>query len=576
MQRLIPYGDSNFERIINENKYYVDKTMYIEPLEKVNWPVFLRPRRFGKTLFTETLRWYYDLKAADRFDELFGKLYIGKKPTPNHNKYFFLKLDFSGMSAWSESEVNFIKEQFDSMVSTRIRYFLDYYKNELNIDYDSLNTFEKDYRNNASGALTKAIAAVHNVAGKMFIAIDEYDSLTNAMAIYYKDATEDENEYLNILKKGGFFRGFFETIKSGTSTSIAQTYITGILPITIADMNSGYNIAKWITFHPWFSNMLGITKDEFSKLLDEIYSENSIQLKRKRTIEICEKYYNGYKFNTKSETVYNPMMTLYVLDNIINFGTLPQIMADNNLRIEYNQIAYLFGNNTEKRDEIITQITNKKEIEFYSTLQVSFNMDDYKEGKYITEGLFYSGILSYSDNYSILRIPNLVTYEFVLSYFNRIMAFETGGLLYTKIISGYAKSGNVSELIGQFFNIVIQEFPGDFFKNVNESFYHGLLFYIIYNALPNDLFEVLPEFQLTNGKVDLMVRSFKDEMVKHSLNDLFELKQVPKSATDSQFKVRFEEAKSAMKGYLTGKYANWRGIAICFRGNKDYLIEIFD
>lgn len=199
MQRKIPYGDCNFERIITENNYYVDKTMYIEKIEKVNWPVFLRPRRFGKTLFAETLRWYYDLKAADRFDELFGKLYIGKNPTSNHNKYFFLKLDFSGMSAWSESEVDFVKNQFNSRILSELIGFLKYYEDELGIDNQFLSFFNSEFHDDAAGGLTRIFSLVTKTNRKMFIAIDEYDSLTNAMAIYYKYATEEENEYLNIL-----------------------------------------------------------------------------------------------------------------------------------------------------------------------------------------------------------------------------------------------------------------------------------------------------------------------------------------------------------------------------------------
>jgi hypothetical protein len=575
MERLTTYGKSNFERIILEKRYYIDKTAYIKKIEKISHPIFLRPRRFGKTLFTETLRWYYDIKAAHRFEELFGNLYIGKNPTPARNSYYFLKLDFSGMSSWSEEGKDFIKNQFDSVNIQEIYSFMKYYRKELQISDLYIENFRSLYTNNSAGALNDAINSVNAVSGRMFIAIDEYDSLTNAMAIYYKEAPENDNEYLNILKKGGFFRAFFETIKRGTSTAVDQVYITGILPITIADMNSGYNIASWITFESEFETMLGFTEQEFDDLLTKVYGDYPITVISKQEVRIAAKnYYNGYKFSPYSPCIYNPQMTMYLIKNILN-NRMPDNMIDNNLRIDYNQIAYIFGNNNEKRDEVIATITENKTYEFQSNLQVSFDMNSYKEGQYIPEGLFYSGILTYSPNPDILQIPNLVSYEFVLSYFNRIMQFTTDSGLFTKVVSDYARTGNPETLIENFFTMVIQKYPGDFFKNVNESFYHGLLFYVLWNSFAKDRYEVLPEYQVTTGQVDIMVRTLPGAQVRTKLNDFFELKCVAKSANDAKFDAKFEEAKNDITGYCTGDYTNWGGIAVCFRGNLDYKIQIF-
>ena len=130
--------------------------------------------------------------------------------------------------------------------------------------------------------------------------------------------------------------------------------------------------------------------------------------------------------------------------------------------------------------------------------------------------------------------------------------------------------------IKYFFSEVIQRFPGDFFKNVYESFYHGLLFYVLWDKLSKDRYEVLPEFQVTNGQVDVMARTFEGAKVYAHFNDLFELKQVPKSASDTEFETKFREAKSDIKKYRTGPFADWRGVAVCFRGNKDYKIEVIE
>ncbi|MBU0764781.1 MAG: AAA family ATPase, partial [Bacteroidetes bacterium] len=256
-QRLIPYGNANFEEIASKNYYFVDKTKYIAELEKYKCPVFLRPRRFGKSVFTEMLRWYYDIKAKDRFDELFGKFYIGKNPTPDHNSYLFMSFDFSGMGTWCDGDKNFVKKQFDANVLTKLDYFLRYYRDILEIDNRFISDFNKSFYDNATDGLKKVLSLASSKSIKTFVVIDEYDSLTNALAVYYRYASEEENEYLNVLKKGGFFRSFFEALKEGLKLTLEKVYITGILPITIADMNSEFNVAQWITFKPELVNMLG-------------------------------------------------------------------------------------------------------------------------------------------------------------------------------------------------------------------------------------------------------------------------------------------------------------------------------
>ena len=576
MQKRIPYTISNFKTLITENYYYVDKTKYIEELERVKVPIFLRPRRFGKSLFTEMLRYYYDFKYANEFQELFENLYIGKNPTPKHNTYYYLKLNFSGMSAWGESEKDFIKKQFDSSIMVKLTGFLSYYKDDLKLNDEHLREFDNKYTNNAAGGLDKITELVYNQNSKIFLAIDEYDALTNAMAVYYQDAPPAENEYLNILKKGGFFRSFFEAIKAGTSTSIDQVYITGIQPITIADMNSGFNIATWLTFNRRFTNMLGFTEAEIVNLINEIYNDYEITIPKARILEVMKQYYDGYKFLSKSECLYNPMMTLYFLNYLIDTNELPDIMTDTNIRIDYNQISYIFGNNTTRRDEIILDITENKKMKFSSKLNINFDLNDYKEGNYIAEGLYYAGILTYGKNKYELKIPNLITYEMVLNYFNKIQNFRADGYQISKIVTKYGELGDVENLIEMFFTKVIQDYPGDFFINVNESFYHGLLFHILWNTFTKDTYEVLPEFNVPNGTVDIILYSYPDAEVRHPINDIFEIKRVKKSATEKEFESKFTEGKTQIRKYLTGKYKDWRGVVVCFRGNKDYKIKIIN
>ncbi|MBI4646054.1 MAG: AAA family ATPase [Bacteroidia bacterium] len=584
-KRQVPYTICNFDKLITDNYYYVDKTQYIEKLEKFSCPVFLRPRRFGKSLFTETLKWYYDVKAKDRFDKLFGNLYIGKNPTPRHNSYFFLSLDFSGMSVFASENTKEIQNSFDTKIGTSLWSFLHYYKELLNIDDTFIEHFDREFNKDTSKKLEKVIELVHKASSKLYISIDEYDNLTNALAILYQYAPTEENEYLNILRKGGFFRAFFEAIKDGLKTSVDKVYITGILPITIADMNSGFNVAEWVTFEEELINMLGITESEFNSLLDKIYTENNITVPKQEVQQTIRQYYNGYRFSHSSEYVYNPMMTLFYLKSIINNNKIPNNLTDSNIRVDYNQIAFLFGNNFKKRDEVIETLASDKQIIFSSDINISFDMIDYKNGNYIIEGLLYSGILTHSENNMILKVPNVITYERALSYFERIKNFEIDKKDFGKWIYEYITKGDIEYLMTGFFKEVVQQFPGDFFANVNESFYHGLFFHLVYNNTPKNLFEVLPEYNLSNGQADVMVRSLpKSSDAKgygrrlsaapYKINDLFEIKRVPKSASDKELKAKFDQGKTQMQKYRTGEYKDWRGIVVCFRGNMDYMIHV--
>ncbi len=575
MKKRIPYAISNFETIATENYYFVDKTKYLEEIDNIKYPVFLRPRRFGKSLFTEMMRCYYDLKYAHKFKAIFGNYYIGQNPTKKHNSYFFINFNFSGLQTYAEDNKGIIEKHFNLNNNSVIYNFLLYYREELKLNDNIIEVYRKNFENNSSGALTNIINLISTHGGKLFIVIDEYDALTNAMAIHYQYAPSHNNEYLNILSKNGFFRGFFETIKKGTASSVDKVYVTGILPITIADMNSGYNIAKWITFDKKFTHLLGFTYTETEKLVNTIYADYSLKTDKSEVLKTLKQYYDGYKFHKKGEYLYNPMMTLYFLKHLIAEEEYPDILIDDNLRIDYRQIAFIFGNNTEGRNNIITQITEHQELNFSSRLNVSFNMNNYKHGDYIPEGLYYIGILSYGKFWNKLKIPNIVTYNMTLEYFKEINNFTPSGYQVSEIIQSYQSVGNVKELINNFFEKIIKRFPGDFFKNANESFYHGLLFHVLWSTFAKDIYEVLPEYNFPTGRADIMLRSFPSAEVQYELQDIFEIKQVAKSANETEFEQKFKEVKAQAQKHLTAENKNWRAVAVCFRGNKDYKIKIY-
>jgi len=577
MKKLLPYGSANFEKIATENFFYVDKTMYIEKLEQIQHPIFLRPRRFGKSLFTQTLRCYYDLKMKHRFDEIFGKYYIGKHPTGKQNQFFFLSFAFTGMDIYADMSERELKERFDSKLLLCVEEFLEYYKNILGLANADVTDVLTRHNSDGTQAVESILKKIKAIGKRAYIVIDEYDSLTNALAIRYQYSDDADNLYLKILSKGGFFRNFFEMLKRETETSIEQIYITGILPITIADMTSGFNIATWLHFAPNFVNMLGITKSEFDILVDEVFAEYPNITHDKQTIkDVIKKYYNGYRFLPNAEEVYNPMMTLYFLDSLAQNNQYPTELADANLKMKYDQISFIFGQNKEGAKQFITEISENKQINLNTTLRITFDMNNFKEGTYIVEGLYFVGVLTYSNDLDVLKIPNVVTYTFALDYFNEVQNFKYNNQIMNEWITAYKRKADVRALIAGFFRDVIQRFPGVFFANVNESFYHGLLFHVLHNNTQSDVYEVLPEYNLPNGRVDVMLKTYPHPLLRIKMNDLFELKQVPKDTKEPAFKRKFKEAVEQMKLYRTGEYATWRGIVVCFRGNSDYKIEVFE
>jgi hypothetical protein len=220
------------------------------------------------------------------------------------------------------------------------------------------------------------------------------------------------------------------------------------------------------------------------------------------------------------------------------------------------------------------EITDKKAYKFNINIGRQFNMKDYKSGRFIPDCLYYLGLLTHGKRYSEFVVPNLVTYEMILSYFEEIMNFSTEGAGFDRMVIEFMETGNMEAFVKIFFEEIIQKFPGDFFKDVNESFYRGLFFHILYSFLPNDLYDVFPEFNVPNGTVDIYInsRTLPEELVE--LRDIIEIKRIPKSATDNELEAKFKQARDQVLKYRTGDYSGFRAVALCFRGNKDYKLKV--
>ena len=305
--KKLPYGISDYEKIVEENYYYVDKTSYIEKLENLaeRYIMFLRPRKFGKTLFTSVLENYYDVNKKESFEKLFGETYIGKNPSKLRNSYCILRFNFSGIDTNSEERaINTFKEK----VADSIQKFINKYKIDFYINPELT----------AEGLLGSLMTAFEDQkkGEKVYVIIDEYDHFANELLGFKTD------QFKSLVAKNGKIRKWYEVLKERTETVVDRIFITGVAPITLDSMTSGFNIISDLTRDSRFNEMMGFTKDELIKIMDtqEIDKE-----KQEELLPIMKENYDGYRFSKDVETkLYNSNMCLYFLNYYMSFGKIPE------------------------------------------------------------------------------------------------------------------------------------------------------------------------------------------------------------------------------------------------------------
>ena len=277
--KKLPYGISNYDELVEGNYYYVDKTKYIEKLESLAEKriMFLRPRKFGKTLFTSVLENYYDVNKKDKFEELFGETYIGKNPTDMKNSYYILRFNFSGINTKDEETT---MEGFKGKVTDSIQKFVNRYELDFYINPE-LST---------EGLLNSLIVAFENQKQneKMYVIIDEYDHFANELLGFQTES------FKNLVSKNGRVRKFYEILKEGTESVVDRIFITGVAPITLDSMTSGFNIITDLTRDPRFNEMMGFTEEELIKIMEEQEIEEE---KQEELLPIMKESYDGYRFS---------------------------------------------------------------------------------------------------------------------------------------------------------------------------------------------------------------------------------------------------------------------------------------
>ena len=301
-RKRIPYGMQNFEDVMERDCYYVDKTPFIEKIEESNmYFFFIRPRRFGKSLTLSMLENYYDINKKDKFESLFGKLYIGETPTPERNSYLILHLNFAMISAGLDN----YKKGLDAHCNNKFKSFCSRYAHLLPPDTKE----EMNQKEDAVAQLGFLCDKCAEAGLKIYLFIDEYDHFTNQILAH----KEHETRYCEQTHGEGYLRHFFDTIKGAAGDSLGRVFVTGVSPVTMDDLTSGFNIGTNYSLSPEFNEMVGFTEEEVREMLAYYSSVLPFHHSVDELIEVMKPWYDNYCFATSEcgkDTICNPAMVL--------------------------------------------------------------------------------------------------------------------------------------------------------------------------------------------------------------------------------------------------------------------------
>ncbi len=528
--KKLPYGISNYEELITDGYYYVDKSKYIEKLE--NLPekriMFLRPRKFGKTLFTSMLENYYDINKKDKFEKLFEETYIGKNPTVQKNKYHILKFNFSGIDTSSaESTINGFKVE----VASSVKLFVETYGMDFFVNYE-------DEAENILNNLLKSFK-IQKRDEKIYVIIDEYDHFANELLGF------STNQFKNLVSKNGKVRKWYEILKKGTESVVDRIFITGVAPITLDSLTSGFNISSDKTRDRGLNEMMGFTQEEVIKMMDsqEISKEN-----QRIILPIMKENYDGYMFSMRGkEKIYNSNMCLYFLNEYTQYQEIPEQLIDMNIASDYTKLGKMLDLcKGDEREKVIEKTVTGEGI--ISDITGKFNPAMEFTEKDLVSMLFYLGYLTIVGEqvgYPRLNIPNRVMKEIYSDYFLKILKDEIVVDInenYSEMATEIALEGKIDKIVSTLQDYLENLSNRDYIKF--DEKYVKLIFYCI--AMNLKIFRLKSEMEVQRRYPDiLLIPRNKDKGYKAVM---IEFKYLKKENSD-KLKEKEQEAIDQLKEY---------------------------
>ncbi|HLP48061.1 MAG TPA: AAA family ATPase [Candidatus Kapabacteria bacterium] len=510
--KKIPYGISDYKLLRGDNYYYVDKTQYISLIETIGrYLFFIRPRRFGKSLFLAVLQGYYDVYYKESFDSLYKDTWIYTHPTAERGSYLFLSFNFSDVDPGRDKiDASFLNHVKKNALSFTIKY----------CDYIGK---EKDYlveqiKASHSGAdiLSLIIQTCKDAQLKLYIIIDEYDNFANTIL-----TTSGKDSYEELTHGEGFFRSFFNVLKAGTTgidASITRLFITGISPVTLDDVTSGFNIGKQVSLEHDLNRMLGFTREDVVEIVDYYRANGVITHPTETILEIITQWYGNYRFSRKDNVdMYNPDMVLYFIDKYITGHEIPDELIDRNVRIDYDKLRQLIildrgdfkttNGNFSKLKQII------EEEEIVSNLVTGFPVKKMALTENFISLLFYFGLLTLKKTAmpgeeSVLQIPNetirRLHYSYIKEGYEETGVFSLDLYTYNRKMHGLAYRGEWEPLFNYLGDRVRQSMS---LRDLISGEKSIQAFLNVYLGLSN-LFIIHTEKELNKGYADIVMEPF--------------------------------------------------------------------
>ncbi|MEG1565083.1 MAG: AAA family ATPase, partial [Bacteroides sp.] len=459
---------------------------------------FIRPRRFGKSLTLNILQHYYDVRTRDKFDALFGDLYIGQHPTADRNSYLVLYLNFSGIIG----ELHNYRKGLDEHCRTRFEYFCEVYA-------DLLPQGIKEQLNSRDGAVNQLdflISGCERAGQKMYLFIDEYDHFTNAIL---SDAG-NLNRYTDETHGEGYLRAFFNKVKAGTYSSIKRCFITGVSPVTMDDLTSGFNIGTNYSLTPEFNEMMGFTEEEVRRMLTYYSTNSPFHHSVDELIEIMKPWYDNYCFAQKSygrTTMYNSNMVLYFVKNYILCGEAPSSMVEENIRIDYEKLRMLIRKDKEFAHDASIIQTLVSQGFITGELKTEFPAVSITNSDNFVSLLYYFGMLTISGTHrgkTKLTIPNQVVREQLYTYLlNTYNEAELNFSSYEKneLASTLAYDGDWKAYFGYIADC-LKRYASQRDKQKGEFFVHG---FTLAMTAQNRFYRPISEQDTQAGYVDIFL-----------------------------------------------------------------------
>ena len=565
----IPYGEADFKRIRSNGWLYVDKTRFVHDLEEERYVFLIRPRRFGKSCWVSLLANYYDRKRADEFEAVFSGTHLGRQPTENRHRYVILRFNFSAFKNALETLEYYFEEYCQMVVRHALERNADLFPEAARQHIRSSDS--------VNGQLNELFLYAGEHGIPLYVLIDEYDNFANTVLAYH-----GEEAYQAFTHGGGFYRNFFATLKDGAGHSdggLERMFITGVSPITMDDVTSGFNIGSNISLEPKFDQILGFTEEEVRNLLEMYRGHGAFNQDVEAALDVMREWYNGYRFAKSTEDdLYNTDMVLYYLKASMPNRPMPDELIDTNVRIDYGKLRHLLTVNRQLNGnfDLLRHLIGQQTAE--SNIQLSFPLDRLDRRENFLSLLHYFGLLSIravAHGVPRLGIPNQTVKRLMYGYlrdaYDDVGVFSVDVYTFSRLVRQMAYDGTWRPVL-DFLRDALAEQTGIRDYMDGEKVVHG---FVAAHLSMVDHFLLHSEYELNKGYADLYLEPFVAQYPDMSYGYVLELKYLKRSESldESVLADKVQEAVVQLRGYLADPSLRRRhpsvrhiGLAVVFHG----------